>query len=67
MISDLFCVSVKNKGGPNLWRPHRIANLTGQKIRTVVSSCSACHSVLITAEGKALTFGKKFYVWSTAQ
>lgn len=49
---------MKNKGGPNLWRPHRISTLTGKQIRTVVSGCTACHSVVITAEGKALTFGR---------
>lgn len=51
---------MKNGGGPNLWSPHRICNMLGIKVRTVRSGCSGCHSVVITAEGKAMTWGKKF-------
>ncbi|KAJ8321119.1 hypothetical protein KUTeg_002706 [Tegillarca granosa] len=49
---------VKNGGGPNLWSPHRICNMLGVKVRTVRSGCSACHSVAITADGKAMTWGR---------
>ncbi|CAE1285239.1 Protein RCC2,Protein RCC2 homolog [Acanthosepion pharaonis] len=49
---------VKNTGGPNLWGPHRIANLCGVRVRTVVSGCTACHNVIITAEGKVMTWGR---------
>lgn len=49
---------VKNIGGRNLWGPHRISNLCGVRVRTVVSGCVACHSVIITAEGKVMTWGR---------
>lgn len=48
----------KNAGGPNLWRPHRMSSLVGVKIRSAISGCTACHSVIITADGKAMTFGR---------
>lgn len=48
----------KNAGGPNLWRPHRMSNLVGVKVRSAISGCTACHSVIITADGKAMTFGR---------
>ncbi|XP_060068574.1 protein RCC2 homolog [Ylistrum balloti] len=50
--------NAKNGGGPNLWGPHRMDNMIGTRVRTVVSGSTACHSVIITAEGKALTFGR---------
>jgi len=40
-----------------LWGPHRIDSMIGVKVRTVVSSCMACHSILITEEGKAMSWG----------
>ncbi|CAI9741573.1 Hypothetical predicted protein [Octopus vulgaris] len=49
---------VKNGGGHNLWGPHRIANLCGVRVRTVVSGCTACHCVVITAEGQVMTWGR---------
>lgn len=49
---------MKSKGGPNLWRPHRIADMADIKIRTIVSGCTSAHSVLISTEGKAYTFGR---------
>lgn len=60
----LNLISAKNAGGPNLWRPHRISSMLGVKVRSAISGCSACHSVIITAEGKAMTFGKnkKLYI-----
>lgn len=48
----------KNKGGPNLWRPHRIAEFADIKIRTVVSGCCSTHSVIIDTNGKAYSFGR---------
>lgn len=42
--------------GKNLWGPH----LWGEKIRIkeVISSCCAVHSVIITTDGKAMTWGR---------
>ncbi|XP_060578090.1 protein RCC2-like [Ruditapes philippinarum] len=48
----------KNKGGPNLWRPHRIADFSDVKIRTIVSGCCSTHSFLIDTEGKVYAFGR---------
>ncbi|KAL5014792.1 hypothetical protein ScPMuIL_009062 [Solemya velum] len=49
---------VKNKGGPNLWGPQRVSALSGVRVRTVVSGCTSCHSVVISVEGKAYTWGR---------
>ncbi|XP_046381078.1 protein RCC2-like [Haliotis cracherodii] len=49
---------VKNRGGPNLWGPHRIAGLKDVRIRTVVSGCTGCHCVVITTEGQVYTWGR---------
>ncbi|XP_013393987.1 protein RCC2 [Lingula anatina] len=49
---------VKNLGGPNLWGPHRIEGWSDIKVRTVASGCTACHSIIITTEGKAYSFGR---------
>lgn len=35
-----------------------MSSLVGVKIRSAISGCTACHSVIITADGKAMTFGK---------
>ncbi|CRK93336.1 CLUMA_CG006877, isoform A [Clunio marinus] len=47
------------KGGikirPNLWNFHRFSD---EKYRRVVSGCSSAHSVLISMDRKALTFGR---------
>ena len=42
--------------GKNLWGPH----VWGEKIRVkeVISSCCAVHSVIITTDGKAMTWGR---------
>lgn len=42
--------------GKNLWGPH----VWGEKIRIkeVISSCCAVHSVIITTDGKAMTWGR---------
>lgn len=42
--------------GKNLWGPH----VWGEKIRIkeVISSCCAVHSVIITSDGKAMTWGR---------
>ncbi|XP_064642734.1 protein RCC2 homolog [Lineus longissimus] len=50
--------NVKNGGGPNLWQPHRIGSFQGIKVSNVVSGCGACHSVVITEDGKAYSFGR---------
>ncbi|XP_077998903.1 protein RCC2-like [Glandiceps talaboti] len=48
----------KPQGGRNLWGPHRLASLSEIRVRTVVSGPSACHSILITTEGKAMSWGR---------
>ncbi|CAH1774062.1 unnamed protein product [Owenia fusiformis] len=48
----------KNGGGPNLWAPHRIASLTGVKVRSIITGCLACHNLIITAEGKVYSWGR---------
>ncbi|XP_060518182.1 protein RCC2 homolog [Cylas formicarius] len=40
---------------PNLWLPHKFGDY---KVRLAVSGCTAAHSVLVDAEGKAYTFGR---------
>lgn len=40
----------------NLWAPHVWSEKIA--IRDIISSCCACHSVIITDEGKAMTFGR---------
>ena len=54
----IFLLAVKNIGGPNLWGPHRIESLKGVRVRTVAAGCGACHSVIITTEGKAYSWGQ---------
>jgi len=52
----VWCVA-KGVGGRNLWSAHRIASLKGVQIRTVASGCMACHSVIISTEGKVYSWG----------
>ncbi|CAG2103028.1 unnamed protein product [Medioppia subpectinata] len=40
--------------GKNLWSPHK----TPYRVRALVSSCTACHSMIITEEGKVMTWGR---------
>lgn len=40
---------------PNLHVPHRFKDL---KVRLAVSGCVSAHSVLVSEEGQAMTFGK---------
>ncbi|XP_044736012.1 protein RCC2 homolog [Chrysoperla carnea] len=40
---------------PNLYIPHRFTDL---RIRYAVSGCNAAHTVVVTEEGKAMTFGR---------
>jgi len=47
----------KNQG-PNLWSPHRFKPLSGVRVRLVASGCVAAHSIVVTEEGKAFSFGK---------
>jgi len=54
----MYVVSVKNLGGRNLWSAHRVKQLCSVKVRTVVSGCTACHSIAITNEGKVYSWGK---------
>lgn len=48
----------KNRGGRNLWSPHRMGALTGVKIRTVASHCTASHSLCIDTEGRCYSWGR---------
>ncbi|PAA79060.1 hypothetical protein BOX15_Mlig028728g2 [Macrostomum lignano] len=43
---------------PNLFSPHRMESLIGVRISKVFSGTAACHVVLVTVEGQALTFGR---------
>lgn len=47
----------------NLWAPHRVcldpANPDkSSRVKGVFSGCNACHSVIVTTEGVAMTFGR---------
>ncbi|XP_031554442.1 protein RCC2-like [Actinia tenebrosa] len=50
--------SAKNGGGPILWEPHLISSLDGIRIRHIASGPSACHSIIITESGTAMSFGR---------
>lgn len=50
--------TVKKATGPNLWGPHRLSSLKGIRVRFVAAGNVACHSVLITEEGKTMTWGR---------
>lgn len=43
------------KTHPNLYIPHRFTDL---KVRYAISGCVSGHSVIVTEEGKAMTFGR---------
>jgi hypothetical protein len=58
MLFFFLSISAKTGGGPNLWAPHRLVKLMDVKVRTVASACTACHSAVITTDGKVLTWGK---------
>uniref|UniRef100_A0A131YPH6 Protein RCC2-like protein n=1 Tax=Rhipicephalus appendiculatus TaxID=34631 RepID=A0A131YPH6_RHIAP len=40
----------------NLWGPHRLA--WPHRVKAVFSGCSACHTVLLTEQGQAYTWGR---------
>lgn len=44
--------------GKNLYSPHVFAPLQQTRVRLVVSGCNAAHTVVITEEGKALSWGR---------
>lgn len=48
--------NANNDVGRNLWGPHSWSDKT--RIKKVISSCTACHSVLITADGRVMTWGR---------
>ncbi|XP_023210764.1 protein RCC2 homolog [Centruroides sculpturatus] len=50
--------NAKKSGGRNLWGPHRLTALQGIRVRVVASGDSACHSVVITEQGKVMTWGR---------
>lgn len=43
--------------GPNLWSPHRFLPFANIRVRLVASGPTAAHSIVITEEGKAYSFG----------
>lgn len=40
--------------GRNLWGPHR----TSIKVKSAISGCTACHSMIVTEDGKVMTWGR---------
>ena len=40
--------------GRNLWGPHR----TKHRVQFAASSCTACHSLIVTDDGKVYTWGR---------
>lgn len=44
--------------GRNLYIPHTLEPLSQTRVRYVVSGPNSAHTVIITEEGKAMTFGK---------
>ena len=62
---DIVGKRADTKGGvkirPNLWNFHRFGE---DKYRRVVSGCASAHSILVSMDRKALTFGKlHFSTW----
>ncbi|XP_002737524.1 protein RCC2-like [Saccoglossus kowalevskii] len=49
---------VKPQGGRNLWGPHHITSIGKIRIRSVISGPTACHSIIITEDGKAMSWGR---------
>ena len=49
--------NVSQSNGRNLWGPH-VLDMSGVRVKEVVSSCCACHSVAITTDGKVMTWGR---------
>lgn len=49
-----------NPAARNLWGPHRVLTDDGKSLRVkgVFSGCNACHSVIVTDDGKTMTFGR---------
>lgn len=45
-------------GGRNLLGPHRLSALSGIRVRNVISGPHANHSIIITEEGKAMSWGE---------
>jgi len=62
MCVSLVCCAAKNAGGRNLYSAHRLDSLKGVPIRTVASGCMACHSVVISTDGKVYSWGLSFRV-----
>jgi len=57
---SVICCAAKSAGGRNLWSAHRLDSLKGVQIRTIASGCMACHSVVISADGKVYSWGMSF-------
>lgn len=48
-------------GARNLWGPHRVRLESADKdlrVKGIFSGCNACHSVIVSDEGLAMTFGR---------
>ncbi|GAB6028234.1 Protein rcc2 [Chamberlinius hualienensis] len=50
--------NAKGAVGRNLWGPHRLTALQDIRVRVVVSGNTACHCVIVTEEGKVMTWGR---------
>ncbi|XP_054719884.1 protein RCC2 homolog [Uloborus diversus] len=50
--------TAKTATGVNLWGPHRLASLSGIRIRSVFAGSCAVHSVIVTDAGVAMTWGR---------
>lgn len=48
----------KGATGRNLWSPHRLGALSGVRVRYVASGPTSAHSVIVTEDGKALSWGR---------
>eukprot|EP00058_Branchiostoma_floridae_P028484 XP_002613975.1 hypothetical protein BRAFLDRAFT_67459 [Branchiostoma floridae] len=44
--------------GQNLWGPHRYGSMSGVRVRSVISGPTSVHSILITEDGKAMSWGR---------
>ena len=44
--------------GRNLWSPHRFGPLEGIRVRVIASGNTAAHSVIVTEDGRCMTFGE---------
>ncbi|PSN33959.1 Protein RCC2 [Blattella germanica] len=48
----------KGGNGRNLWSPHRFSPLNGVRVRLVASGSNSVHSIIVTEDGQAMSFGR---------